>query len=310
MKKIIIIVISFISIIFIPYFITRHLYEKKIENPKVDLIQNKIVRVKRVSKNKIEKVPLEEYVMGVISSEMPISFEKEALKAQAVCARSYVLRKMEQNKNNSYDVVDTISNQVYANKEELKKKWNKNFNKNYKKLQEVVLETTGEYMIYNGDIIETFFFSTSNGKTENSEEVFTKKLPYLRSVESKWDKNISPVYQDNLDMSLYDFYTKLNLKYNEKLNIQIISRTESDSIKKIKINGILFKGTEVRKKLGLRSTYFKIKQDGSNVKIDTKGYGHGVGMSQYGAHGMAKEGYSYKEILKYYYSKVEINSIK
>ncbi len=305
MKKILLSVFILFTIVLIPYLITKDLYHEKIENPNLNIVNNNIVRVKRVKQNKIETVPLEDYVIGVTASEMPISFEKEALKAQAVCARSYVLKKIKQNKKKSYDVVDTIDNQVYSNVAELKKKWKNNFYQNYQKMQEVVMETKGQYMTYQNNIIDTFFFSTSNGKTENSEEVFVKKLPYLRSVESTWDKS-SPVYQDTNEISLYDFYNKLNLKYKKKLEVNIISRTASGSIKQIKINGKIFKGTEVRKKLGLRSTYFNLKQNGSNIQIDTKGYGHGVGMSQYGAQGMAKEGYTYDKILKHYYSNIEI----
>lgn len=284
----------------------------KIEHEKsseMQFLKNKIVRVKREEKNKIEKVSLEDYVIGVVSGEMPISFDEEALKAQAVCARSYVLRKMEQNKEKEYDVVDTIQNQVYEDQEELKKKWKKDYEKNYEKLKKIVDLTTGEYLTYEGKIIETFFFSTSNGHTENSEEVFTKALPYLRSVDSSWDEEVSPVFHSKIEMSLSDFYTKLELPYEKELSYEIVEKTEAGSVKKIKINDKEFKGTVVRTKLGIRSTFFEFNVTGSNVEIVTKGYGHGVGMSQYGALAMAKKGYNYEEILKYYFQDVEISKI-
>lgn len=304
MKKII---FYFLLILIIPTIIALRIEKEK--KSEIKFIQNDFVRVKREEKDMIEKVNLEDYVIGVVSGEMPISFLEEALKAQAVCARSYVLRKMEQNKEKEYDVVDTISNQVYQDNEELKEKWGNNYEKNYQKLKKIVEETKGEYLTYQGKIIETFFFSTSNGHTENSEEVFSKALPYLRSVESTWDEEVSPVFNSKIEMSLSDFYTKLNLPYQKKLSYEVLEKTESGSVKKIKINGIEYKGTTVRSKLGIRSTYFEFIVNGSNVEIITKGYGHGVGMSQYGALAMAKKGYNYEKILKYYYQGVEISKI-
>ncbi len=303
------IILYFLVILIIPTVIILRIKKQEPEPENFKLISNQTVRVKRVSVNKIEEVPLESYVIGVVSGEMPISFHEEALKAQAVCARSYVIRKMNQNKEKEYDVVDTISNQVYQDEEELKTKWKDKFEENYQKLQKIVNETIGEYLTYDGEVIETFFFSTSNGYTENSEEVFSKALPYLRSVESSWDEEVSPVFNSTAQMSLTDFYTKLELPYSKNLNYEIIEKTEAGSIKKIKINNKEFKGTEVRTKLGIRSTYFELEVVGTNIVIKTKGYGHGVGMSQYGALAMAKKGYNYKDILKYYYQGVEISKI-
>ena len=141
------------------------------------------------------------------------------------------------------------------------------------------------------------------------EEVFFEKLPYLKSVNSKWDINVSPVYNDEKIMSLKDFYSKLGLQYNDNLQISVKEYTQTGSIKNIEINNKLFKGTDVRFKLNLRSAYFTIKKVNDNVKITTKGFGHGVGMSQYGAMAMANMGYKYDDILKYYYTNVEIKKI-
>lgn len=270
---------------------------------------DKIVRVKRVGKDKIEEVPLEEYVLGVVSGEMPVSFSIEALKAQAVCARTYVIRKIENNKEKDYDVVDTIDNQVYQDIEQLKEKWQGKYEENMQKLKRIVKETENEYLTYDGKVIEVFFFSTSNGHTENSEEVFTKALPYLRSVDSSFDAEVSPVFKKEVEMSLNDFCTKLNLPYQQKLDVEVLERTQAGSVKKIKINGKEFKGTEVRKLLGIRSTYFELEVISSNVLIKTTGYGHGVGMSQYGALALSNKGYTYDKILKYYYKDVEIKKL-
>ena len=302
------IIIYILLILIIPTILILS-FKKELNKNKLTKITNEKVRVNRVSKNKIEEIELEDYVMGVVAAEMPLSFEEEALKAQAVCARSYVLRKIIQNKDKEYDVVDTIQNQVYQDDLELRNKWKDKYDDYLKKLKKVVKETTGEYLTYKGEIIETFFFSTSNGKTENSEEVFTKKLPYLRSVDSSWDEETSPVFHTTKQMSLNDFYTKLNLPYNKNLKYEILEKTEAGSIKTIKFNGVTFKGTEVRTKLGLRSTYFDIEIKGSNITFKTTGNGHGVGMSQYGALSMSKKGYNYEEILKYYFKDVEISKI-
>ena len=157
-------------------------------------------------------------------------------------------------------------------------------------------------------LIEAFFFSTSTGYTENCEEVFIEKLPYLKSVESHYDE-ISPVYETQNIFSLNNFYKKLNLKYSDLIDLNILKTTSTGRIKKIKINGVEFTGSEVANKLQIRSSFFEIKQNGNEVIVNTKGYGHGVGMSQYGANGMAKEGYNYEQILKHYYTDVEISKI-
>jgi len=304
MKKILFITLL---IILIPYIIVT-LFIKD-EEIKFEFVSNSTVRVKREKSNIIEKIAFEDYVVGVLAGEMPASFEEEALKAQAVAARSYVIKKIIDNKNKNYDVVDTIKNQVYLDENKLKTNWGNNYNKNINKIKSAVLDTKGEYLEYNNKVIEAFFFSTSNGKTENCEEVFQQSLPYLKSVESSWDKEVSPVYSTIKEISLHDFYFKLNLKYNKIITIKILSYNKSGSIKFIEINNKKFKGTEFRYKLGLRSTYFSIKQVGENIQFNLKGNGHGVGLSQYGAQGMAKEGYNYRDILKHYYSGVNIKKI-
>lgn len=292
-------------IIFIPYIIVE-LFIKD-EEIKFNFTNNSIVRVKHED-NSIENVPLEEYIIGVVSGEMPISFEMEALKAQAVAARSYVMVEMEKSVNREYDVVDTVMNQVYLKKEYLKSVWKENYVNNINKIKQAVLSTKGEYASYNGEVAQTFFFSTSPGMTENSEEVFSTKLEYLRSTISDWDKN-SPVYETEKKINLKEFYDKLGLEYSENLNIDLIKTTSTGRVKEININNKIFKGSEICSKLSLRSTYFNIIKENTTIIIKNKGYGHGVGMSQYGAQGMAKAGYKYDEILKYYYKDIEIKKI-
>lgn len=303
MKKILIVLGC---IILIPYLIIT-LFIKD-DTVHFHFVSNMSVRVKRVAKDEIIEVPLEEYVVGVLSGEMPTSFELEALKAQAVAARSYVLKKMEQNIKNEYDVVDTVSNQVYLDYDELKAKWGIDYDNKISKIKQAVVETTGEYLTYNNQVIEAFFFSTSSGMTENCDEVFSESLPYLVSVDSHYD-SISPSFEVNREFPLSTFYQLLNLPYQEKLEISITKTTSTGRVKELTINENKFTGSEVYSKLSLKSTFFEIKQDNQVVKITTKGYGHGVGMSQYGANGMAKEGYNYDEILKHYYVGTTISKI-
>lgn len=301
MKKI----LFFVVLIVIVPFIVVNLFVKE-EEIKFNYTNNLNVRVKRDAG--IVTVPLEDYVVGVLAGEMPIEFEMEALKAQAVAARSYVLKKMSYNKEKEYDVVDTIMNQVYLDNDYLKKTWGKDYVKKINKLKTAVIETNYQYVDYNGNIADTMFFSTSVGETENSEEVFSNKVPYLKSVSSTWDE-ISPVYKLNYQFKLNEFLNKLDLPYSNFVKLEVIDSTSTGRVKKIKINEKTFDGSVVVTKLKLKSNHFTIKQDGDTINITTKGYGHGVGMSQYGAQGMALNGYSYEEILKHYYQGTSIKKI-
>lgn len=306
MKKIII----FITLlIFIPFFIVI-IYNKNYKEIELKYISPTYIRVKRMDDETIIKIPLEEYIVGVLAGEMPISFELEALKAQAVASRSYALKRIEYNKDKEYDVVDSIMNQVYLDDEYLKNAWGLSYVKNINKLRTAVNETLDEYLEYDNNIVDALFFSTSNGYTENSENVFNFSSEYLKSVESPWDKDVSSAFKNKKTMKLTDFYNKLNLPYNKNLNIEIIKRSSTNRILLLKINNIEFKGTDVYNKLSLRSTDFQIELLGDIIEITTKGYGHGVGMSQYGALGMALEGYTYDEILSHYYKDTKISKLK
>ena len=301
----------FISVVIVlMIYVVNILFEEQIlDKYKFNFNENTYVRVKRESFGIIDKVPFEEYIIGVVAGEMPASFDIEALKAQAVAARSYVLTKMKQNYKNDYDVVDTISNQVYLDDNKLRSNWGNNYDANIAKVKEAVISTRGEYLTYNGEVVNAFFFSTSVGKTENCVDVFGGNLPYLVSVDSSWDEDVSPVFAVEKEYTLNDFYAGLDLPYATDIKTEIIDTTSTGRIKKIKINDREYTGSEVASKLSLRSAFFKIEQDGNKVYINTKGYGHGVGMSQYGALAMAKRGYNYKEILKHYYTNVEISNL-
>ena len=262
--------------------------------------------VKLLDSNNILILSLEDYILGVVACEMPASYGLEALKAQAVASRTYALEKM--NGNNTYDLENSINNQCYHDINKLKEKWGNNFNKYYDKIKEAVDETYNEYMTYNGDIIKAFYFSTSNGYTENVRDVFGSELEYLVSVDSSWDKN-NKNFEKTIELNIEEFLTKLSINDNELKNVDIIEKTSSGRIKTIVINNQEFKGTTFRKLLGIRSTDASIKISNDKVYITTKGYGHGVGLSQYGSNEMAKMGYKYDEILKHYYKNIEINNV-
>ena len=171
MKKILVVLIS---IVIVPLSITNFFNEYKIKKISTGFITKKeetTIRVHRKD-NTVENMNIEDYLVGVVSAEVPVSFEKEALKAQAVAARTYALKRMQNNKDNTYDVTDDTSSQVYQSDEELKNKWKDKYNEYKDKIKNAVDETRGEYLTYNDDIIYAFFFSTSNGKTEDNKDVF------------------------------------------------------------------------------------------------------------------------------------------
>lgn len=300
MKKFIIVALL---VVIIPFLFVKIFV--KTDEIKFKYVTNNIIRVKDEKTGIINEVPFEDYIKGVVAGEMPATFELEALKAQAVASRSYAMYKMTATKDREYDVLNTTANQVYLTDQELKENWKEEYPEKINKIKEAIAETSGEYLTYEGKVINAMFFSTSVGATENSEEVFVSALPYLRSVDSKWDE-ASPAYTDTYTFTLEEFYKKLNLQYNQTLTIEVTSKTSTGRTRTLKINGTEINGRDLATKLNLRSNYFDIVQNENNVTITTKGFGHGVGMSQYGANGMAKEGYKYDQILKHYYQNTEI----
>ena len=243
---------------------------------------------------------IESYLEGVISSEMSPAFEMEALKAQCVAARTFVVQRVS-------EVDDTTNTQVYRDNKQLKDSWKDNYDVYHKKIQQAVQETTGEILTYQGKPISALFFSSSCGKTANAQEYWGNKVPYLVSVDSSWDKQ-SEEYEKSITMSKQEFSTALGFQ-NTVHEIEEPIRYDSGYVKEIRIDRIVFTGREVREKLNLRSSCFTIKENKDNVVITTKGYGHGVGMSQIGAQAMAEKGKSYKQILSHYYPKTKIEKL-
>lgn len=248
------------------------------------------------SNGSVINLNMTDYLIGVVSSEMPASFNLEALKTQSVLARTYALKAKQTGKK----LTDTVSTQSYIDMDQMKNKWGNSFNTYYNKIKNAVENTNGEYLSYNGNYIEALYHSTNNGKTESSLDVFGNYYPYLISVSSEYDKNASS-YLRTINMPLDTISNKLGLSLNNDSVINILSYTDGGNIKEININGNNFSGKKVRELLGLRSADFDISISDNNANITTRGYGHGVGMSQYGANGMANAGYSYKDILSHYY---------
>lgn len=298
----------FIVFLFVLMLLVMSYKDKELEAVKEENItieeKPKIKKVDIIYNDEVESMNLEDYVVGVVACEMPASFDIEALKAMSVAARTFAEYKITTNKN--YKLSTTTKDQCYISVDRMKKNWKDNFDNNYNKILKAVKSTNNELMTYDDKIILSFYFSISNGYTENCENVFSQKLHYLKSVDSKWDKEYS-YKEKTIKMSIKDFMNKLGIKSDIISDIKI-DRSMTGRIKTITINNNNFKGTVFRSLLSLRSTDFDIKYDRDNVTITTRGYGHGVGMSQYGANAMAKKGYKYDEILKYYYTDVEITN--
>lgn len=242
---------------------------------------------------------MDDYLLGVVAGEMPASFEIEAIKAQVVASRTYVYSRL-------LNVDNTTNSQVYLEDDKVKLSWQNNYDKYKEKVKKAISETKGEVITYQGEYISALFYSCSNGKSEDVENYFSGgSVAYLKSVDSSWDEVYDPkfkrekVFKANALKDIFGGF-----------DYQDISYYPSGRVKSIKINNKIYTGREVREKLALASSDFKIIDKGNEYVFITKGSGHGVGMSQYGAQAMAKLGYSYQDILKYYYQGVVIEKNK
>lgn len=271
-------------------------------NAKKEEVKEEIkLALKDTSTGEIKNIELEDYIVGVVAGEMPASFNEEALKAQAIASRTYAMYKMK-NSNGTYDLVTDKTNQVYITEDKMKSLWQENFDYYFEKIKKAVYDTKDLIMTYNGDIILSLYFARSNGKTEDAIAVFGSNEEYLKSVESPEESLTSEV-----TISKDEFCNKLNISC-DAINISNVLKSSSGRINSLNINGKTFKGTEIRTLFDLKSTDFDISI-GSEIKFVTKGYGHGVGMSQYGANKLAQNGKNYEEILKHYYQNINIEKI-
>lgn len=277
--------------------------------PSVSTIKSYILE-----KDMVEDINFEEYVLGVVAAEMPASFENEALMAQAIAARSYILNKL--NGAPSHDNGAIVCNdpshcKAYLTNEQLKEKWGTDYDLYYNKIKNCTQATADCVMIYDGKVIDAVFHSTSSGKTENSVDVWGKPVPYLVSVASIGDE-LSPKFHSSVTMSISEFKSKLQsaystLKWDEGDQLLgSIDRSEAGGIINIKFGNTIISGTEFRKLFSLRSTNIDFNISDTEITMNVTGNGHGVGMSQYGANYLAKQGKNFVQILKTYYSGIEV----
>lgn len=272
---------------------------------------NLTVKVFDCESNNLLTMSENDYIIGVVSAEMPADFEAEALKAQALAARTYLRGKGKCDNHPEADICTNSAHcQAYKSREQLKQQWGSEFNSKYNKIKNAVESTSEKIITYDGKPISAVFHSTSSGQTENSEDVWEKSLPYLKSVSSTFDKD-SPKYDSQKQYDWNEFQ-KIILSADSGVDfdkgIGDIKTSKGGAIKEIEIGGVKFKGTKIRELFSLNSANFTIDIVDGSVIFTVHGYGHGVGMSQYGANFMAKDGKKYDEIIKHYYTGVKITN--
>lgn len=269
----------------------------KVEQPTVK--EETMVTVYR-SNGTVITLTMNDYLIGVVGGEMPASFNIEALKAQAIVARTYALNRLKEGKT----LTDTVSTQVYKDNTQLKNTWGSAYNTYYNKIKTAVTSTKDIVLTYNGQYIDAVYHSTSNGYTVDAIDVWGKDIPYLKSVNSSYDLSASS-YLRETTKELSVLSSVLGLPID---TIEITKKDTHGRVQEVSINDTIYTGVEFRNLLGLRSTDFDISIENGIVTFVTRGYGHGVGMSQYGANGMANAGYSYKDILLHYYQGVTLST--
>lgn len=264
--------------------------------------------------NEVVNMRLDEYLICVVAAEMPATFEQEALNAQAIAARTFTIIHMSGScSSNPQAKVCTYYGccQAYVSPERMKKNWGDQYQEKYAKITQAVYSTDSIIMTYDNKPITVFYYSTSNGKTEACQDVFVKNLPYYKSVESPGEET-APNFKSYVKISTDEFVKILNDEFSANVttsNVKdsiTLQRSAGGRVKTFTVNGISIKGTKIRTAFGLRSTDFTLTFNDNYVQIDVCGNGHGVGMSQYGADYMAKNGSNYEEILKHYYIGVSL----
>lgn len=333
MKKILIYFLAFLLIFFIiPVICTVIPNNKKTEEtfadnpvPEPNVEENNEpkeekydkVRLLHSNTNEVEELSMSQYLYGVVSSEMPASYEIEALKAQAVVARTYTIYQMLYNsgKHENADICDSYACcQAWITKEDRFARWEaQEAENNWNKIVEAVDSTKGKVIAYEGKPINAFFHSNSGGVTESSLNIWGGiDYPYLKSVETSGEDGYTQ-YSSQVVLTHQELLNKIKEKYSDcvidfsqKDCVQILEYTSSGRVKTVKFGNKEISGTEARSLLGLKSTNFTYELTEKNITFYVKGYGHGVGMSQTGADSLAKIGSNYEEIIKHFYTNVEI----
>lgn len=303
--------LAFLIIIvsFIPYALTSCLLNENKSMLGSDITVYDHINKKNYSMN------FEDYIVGVVCAEMPASFSVEAIKAQSVAARTYALCKsMDNSSHNGADVCTDFSHcQAFATNEELKEKWGRTYYSNFKKIHKAVYDTAGLYLIYDSAPAMTVFHSCSNGITEKASDVWSSNIPYLTNVKSPGeeiykDYNTQIKYEYNEFISILQTHLGKNIDTN-CTPIGNIQQTSGGNVSSVLLFGNNIKGTDVRKIFSLKSTAFTLEHKDGYFVFNVSGNGHGVGLSQYGAEAMARDGSSYDEILKHYYPGTEFSNL-
>lgn len=268
-----------------------------------------------VKRGNIEELSFDDYLYGVVAAEMPASYNIEALRSQAIVARTYTMYQSLNNpKHENANVCDNSNCcQAWISKENRFSRWEENMRETYwKKIIQSVDSTSGKYISYQGLPINALFHSNSGGQTELPINVWGGSFPYLQSVQTSGEESYSSysseitISKDELVQKMLEKYNNFQINFNSSDCIQILELTESNRIKNIKIGNINLSGVEVRKIFGLKSAMFSFSIDENNIKFNVKGYGHGVGLSQSGSDALANQGYSYEEIVYHYYNRSRI----
>lgn len=299
-------ILFFIVVLLFPIVVISFILKKDETNFILEKNFDEEITIKILVDGVVQTLSIDDYIIGVVAGEMPASFETEALKAQAVASRTYALYHQKKNESNLYDLTDDISSQVYLTSNEMIAKWGNDYSKYYNKIKNAVADTKDEVIVYDGELIESLYFSMSSGNTQEAKFVFAEDRDYLKSVESPYDNSSLKNYEVETIYKKEDFLKLLNISCKEIL-IDNITRNDSGYVMNLDVCNTHINGNDFRYKLKLRSANFTIKI-ADNIIVTTKGYGHGVGMSQYGANGYAQAGYTYKDIIKHYYSEVDIIS--
>ena len=266
------------------------------------------------------EMPLEAYILGVVAAEMPASFDPEALRAQAVAARTYTLYKGAHGGCRSASAsvcTNSACCQAYAPDDALRVRWGADYADNLSKITDAVASTAGQVLLYDGAPIEALYHSASGGRTEDSEAVYAAAVPYLRAVESTNESGSSRL-TGTATFSRKDFASRVNSTWagarldpaTLENDVEILRTSESGRVQEMRLGGKAVTGKQVRRLFGLDSTLFTVTFTRSSVRFDTRGFGHGVGMSQTGANSMGKGGRTYEEILLYYYTGTTLGRIE
>ena len=263
------------------------------------------------------QMDMEEYLRGVLRAEMPASFEEEALKAQAVCARTYTLYRMENGPIAAHPQADSCDDvaccKAFLGAAEAAEAWGDAAQQYEEKIRRAVADTDGEIIWYEQEPILAAFHSSSAGYTQNVEDVWSRALPYLTSVESPEGPDTVPDYHSRVRFTAEEFqslflaaYPQADLSGSVSSWFRSLQKNDAGMTMKLTVGGIPVAGTALRSLLGLRSASFELETDESSVTFLVTGYGHGVGLSQYGANELAKQGLSWQEILCWYYTGVSL----